>query len=217
MTWKSALRCATVFMLAAAISGACLAQGSTAPAPAAAASLKVGILDVRSAIVATAEGKQAQAEMQSQFAPRQSELENIQKQIEDIRKRLQAGDRTLSDEEKSRLARQGEALQKRGQRLQDELREDLQAAEADVIERIGGKMREVLDRYARENAFTIIFDVSSQAGIVYASTGINVTQDIVRLYDQAYPVRAGAAPTRPQPQPGTPATKPPATQKPPQR
>jgi outer membrane protein len=177
----------------------------------------VGVLDVRGAIVATAEGKQAQAELQSQFAPRQAELENIKKQIDDIQKRLEAGQRTLSDDEKARLARQADLLSRRGQRLQEELREELQAAEGEVIDRIGRKMREVLDRYARENGFTIIFDVSSQAGIVYATNTIDITQDIVRLYDQAHPIR-GAAPAQPRPQtqPGTPAQKPPA-QKPPQQ
>jgi outer membrane protein len=203
MNWKSLVRYAAVPALAATLSAPVFAQ----------------VLDVRGAIVATAEGKQAQAELQSQFAPRQAELENIKKQIDDIQKRLDAGQRTLSDDEKARLGRQGELLGRRGQRLQDELREELQAAEGEVIDRIGRKMREVLDRYARENGFTIIFDVSAQAGIVYATNTIDITQDIVRLYDQAHPIRGAApaaAPPRPQTQPGTPAQKPPA-QKPPQQ
>ena len=47
------------------------AQGS-APAPS-----KVGVIDVQVAITSTAEGKQAAAELQSQFAPRQTELSNM--------------------------------------------------------------------------------------------------------------------------------------------
>ena len=57
------------------------AQG-TGGAAAAAAS-KIAVLSVRNAIVATAEGKQAQALLQSQFAPKQNELQSVQKQIED--------------------------------------------------------------------------------------------------------------------------------------
>ncbi len=66
------------------------AQGTnTTAAPAAPA--KVGVINVRNAIVSTAEGKQASAELQSKFAPRQNELETMNKQIEDIRNRLRNG------------------------------------------------------------------------------------------------------------------------------
>jgi outer membrane protein len=221
MNFKSTARAAIFLALVACVSSPVFAQatGGAAPAPAPAAqAAKIGILDVRQAIVLTAEGKLAQAELQSQFASRQAELENLNKQVEDIRKRLQAIERTGSDEEKNRLTREGQRLTSQIQRKSDDLREDLQAAEGEVIERIGGKMREVLDRYSRENGFTIVFDVSSQAGnIIYAATGINITQDIIRLFDQAHPVRGAAAPppAQPRPQPGTPAQKPP--QKPPQQ
>ena len=48
------------------------AQGGNA---AAAGSTKYAVINVRQAIVTTAEGKQASAQLQSQFAPRQGELE----------------------------------------------------------------------------------------------------------------------------------------------
>jgi outer membrane protein len=190
------------------------AGGAAAPAP-----TKIGVMDVRQAIVGSAEGKQASAELQSQFAPRNNELDTLRKQIEDLQNRLRTGDRTLSDDEKGRLQRQGETLSRIYQRRQTDLQEDLQSAENEVIDRIGRKMREIVDRHARENGFILIVDVSSaQSNIVYASNGIDITQDIIKLYDQAFPVRGAAAPAT---QPGTPrpqptAPKPPA-QKPPQR
>lgn len=176
---------------------------------------RVGILNFRGAIANTAEGKQAQAELQSRFAPRQTELENLRKQIEDSQRRLREGDRTLSDEEKLRLARQIEQGTRLGQRLQENLQEDVNIAQDEVFQSIGGKMLNVIDRYARENGYALIVDVSGQASpVIYATPSINITQDIVRLYDQANPVKSAAAPAQPKPaQPGQ--TKPPAP-KPPQ-
>jgi Skp family chaperone for outer membrane proteins len=73
------------------------AQGTkAADAAAPAAPAKIGVINVRNAIVSTAEGKQASAELQSKFAPRQNDLDTLQKQIEDIRNRLRNGERTLS-------------------------------------------------------------------------------------------------------------------------
>src|SRR5574337_251456 len=203
--------------LLAFAAGAWAQGGASAPA---AAVTRVGVLNVRQAIVNTAEGKQASAELQSQFAGRQNELENLRKQIQELQSRLQTGERTLSDEEKARLTRQGELLSRQFQRKQQDLEEELNAAQGEVVDRIGRKMLDVLDRYARENGYTAVFDSSSQnSPVIYASSQIDVTQDIIRLYDQAYPVKGGTPPPA-RSQPGTPkppAPKPqPQGQKPPQ-
>jgi outer membrane protein len=178
---------------------------------AASAPTKIGVLNVRNAIVATAEGKQAQAQLQSQFAPKQNELQGTQKQIEDIQRRLSDGARTLSDDEKAKLQRQGELLTRRLQRDNDGLNEELNAAQGEIVDSIGRKMLDVLDRYARENGYVAVLDTSAQGSpVVYGSSQADITQDVVRLYDQAYPIKAGtpAAAAAPAPKPATPAPAP---------
>ena len=181
------------------------AQGTGSAA--ASAPAKIAVLNVRNAIVATAEGKLAQAQLQSQFAPKQNDLQNMQKQIEDIQRRLNEGARTLSDDEKGKLQRQGELLTRRLQRGNDDLNEELNAAQGEIVDAIGRKMLDVLDRYARENGFAVVLDTSAQGtSVVYGSSQADITQEIVRLYDQAYPVKGGApAASAPAPKPATPA------------
>ncbi len=203
----------SVLLLAAAV-GAQAQGGGSSAAPVTA---KVGTLNVRQAIVGTAEGKQASAELQSQFSARQTDLENMRKQIEDLQSRLRNGERTLSDEEKARLTRQGELMSRQFQRKQDELQEDLNAAQAEVIDRIWRKMQEVLDRYARENGYSLVFDISGQnSPVIYNAGQAELTPDIVRLYDQAYPVK-GAAPTPAAPKPAQPKPTTPPVKKPSQK
>jgi outer membrane protein len=174
------------------------------------ASSKVGVINIQAAIASTAEGKQAAAELQSQFAPRSTELQNLQKQIEELRARLQTGQSTLSDEEKARLAREGDQLTRAFQRKQQEFQDDSNDAQQEVVNRIGRKIVDVLNKYSKENAYSVVLDTSSQTTpVLYAANQIDVTQDIIRLYDQSYPVKAaaGAAPrTTPAPKPATPAT-----------
>jgi outer membrane protein len=174
------------------------------------AAMKLGILDVRAAIISTAEGRQASAELQSQFAPRQSELDTLRRRIEDLQRRLREGERTLSQEEQGRLARDLNQTSRLYQRKEEDLREDAGIAEEDVVQRIGRKMMELVDRYARENGFTVILDVSAQGPVIYASNQVNITPEIIRLYDQAHPVSSAAAqPGQPQPpQPGQPRPQP---------
>ena len=206
----ASIRMATLAAACVLSAGAAWAQGS-ATTVGAAATGKVGVLNVRAAILGTAEGKLASAELQSQFAPRQTELENMNKQINDLRQRLASCEGKCSQEEVARLTTQGQRLAQQLERKQNEMQEDANAAQADVFDRLGRKLNDVLDRYARENGFIVLFDYSAQnTPIVNFSNQVDVTQDIVRLYDQAYPVKGGVVtPAKPA------AAKPAGTQPPP--
>ena len=217
----TALRSRNMLTRTAILAVACMistaAAWAQAPAsPGSAASGKVGVIAIRQAIGGTAEGKLAQAELQSQLAPRQNEIENLNKQIADLQQRLQAGQNKLSQEEEGRLRQQGQRLAQRLDRMNTEYQEDANTALGDITERIGRKMVDVLDRYARENGFVVVLDTSGQnSPVLFASTQIDVTQDIVRLYDQAYPVKAGAStPAKPAPAKPAPATSQPPPTKP---
>jgi len=182
-------------------------QASSTAAP---ASTKVGVINIQAAIAGTAEGKQAAAELQSQFSPRTTDLQNMQKQIQDISARVQNGQTTLSDEEKVRLQRQYEQLSRAFQRKQQEFQDDTNDAQQDVVNRIGRKMIDVIDKYSKENNYSVILDESSQqTPVIYAANQIDVTQDIIRLYDQSYPVKTASSssprPAAPKPAPATPA------------
>jgi outer membrane protein len=190
----------TVALAAVCVLSTAAAWAQSPPAAGAAAAGKVGVISIRQAIVATAEGKLASAELQSQFASRQNEIENLNKQINDLQQRLTSSSGKLSPEEEARLRQQGQRLTQRLDRMNTEYQEDVNAAQADVIDRIGRKMVDVLDRYSRENGYVVILDSSAQnTPILFASTQVDVTQDIIRLYDQAYPVKAGATPAKPAP------------------
>jgi outer membrane protein len=201
----------TAALAAAGVLSAAAAWAQAPAAAGAASPTKVGVINIRSAIVTTAEGKQASAELQSQFAPRQTELENMNKQINDLRQRLAACEGKCSQDEITRLTAQGQRLAQQLDRRQNEYQEDVNAAQGEVVDRIGRKMVDVLDRYARENGLTLVLDSSAQNNpILYASTQIEVTQEIIRLYDSAYPVKAAPAPAKPAPKPAptTPTTTP---------
>jgi len=198
----------------AALAAFLLLPGAAAWAQAggAAPAAKIAVINVKQAIVTTAEGKQASAQLQSQFAPKQGALDTLQKQITDLQNRLSNGARTLSDDEKARLQRQGDLLTHEYQRNQDDLQEAVTAAQSDVVDSIGRKMLDVLDKFAREQGYTVVLDSSAQGSpVVYASNEMDITDNVVRLYDQAYPVKeaggtssntetkkpAGAAPAQP--------------------
>jgi Skp family chaperone for outer membrane proteins len=175
--------------------GACtpkLRAQANSPGNIAEAGAKVAAINMRAAIANTSEGKQAAAQLETQFAARRRELEDLKKKIDDLRQRLTAGDKALSDEEKQRLTVEGQRLTRQLERRQNEFQEDLNDAQSDVISRIGQRMVAVLGKYAPSKGYAAVLDNSSQSTpVMYASA--DITQDVVKAYDLAYPVTGGTA------------------------
>lgn len=196
MNWITLLRTSAMAMAMAMTLGLCtsalLAQnklGNTTDVGA-----KIAAINMRAAIANTSEGKQAAAQLETQFSARRRELEDLNKKINDLQQRLTVGANTLSDEEKQRLTLEGQRLARQLERKQSEFQKDLNDAQSDVISRIGRRMVEVLGKYAPSNGYGAVLDDSSQSTpVMYASS--DITQEIVKLYDETYPVKgtAGAA------------------------
>jgi Skp family chaperone for outer membrane proteins len=69
------------------------------------------------------------------------------------------------------LQREGQLLSHEFQRKQDDLNEQVSAAQTDVVDNIGPKMMDVIDRYARENGYALVLDAYAQgAPVIYSST-----------------------------------------------
>lgn len=163
---------------------------------------KIGAIHLRQAIVSTAEGRKASAQIDAEFSARRKELESLSKQIEEIRQRLSSGANTLGDEEKERLTVRGQRLSQQLERKQNEFQEDLNNAQSDAIAGINRKLLGLVSEYAPKNGFSAVLDDSApNTPVLYAAT--DITADIVRLYDQTYPVKEGTSPANKQP-----ATKP---------
>ncbi len=186
MRWMNMIR--TGAMMAVCGCGAAALWGQSKPGNVAEAGAKVAAINMRAAIANTLEGKQATAQLETQFSARRKELEDLNKKINDLQQRLTTGANTLSDEEKQKLTLQGQRLTRQLERRQNEFQEDLNDAQSDVISRIGRRMVEVLGKYAPSNGYGAVLDNSSQSTpVMYAST--DITQEVVKLYDETYPVK----------------------------
>jgi outer membrane protein len=165
------------------------AQGGAAPAP---APTKIGIIHVQAAILQTKDGQKAAADLKAKFAPRQAELEKKQAAIEALREQMQRGSATMSDEAKAKIARDIDANTKALMRDNEDLQTDVEQEEARIFNDLGSKVYQIVERFAKENGYSMIIDVSSQQTPVWwAAESINITAEITQLYDRAH-ISSGA-------------------------
>jgi outer membrane protein len=150
---------------------------------------KVGLVSIQAAILSTAEGKKAMAELQKKYQPRQQEVQKDQQDIQAITDQLQKQAATLSDDEQRRLNRELEEKQKLLKRTTEDAQADFANDREEMFNRIGKKMVSVIQDYAQKNGFSLIIG-SDQVPIYYAATEVDLTEQIVKLYDAANPSEA---------------------------
>jgi outer membrane protein len=167
---------------------ALLLAGGTAWAQAQ-APLKIGVIDMQAALLSTKDGQKAVAEMKAKFAPKEQEFQKRQQDLQAKREQFNKTENTISEEAKATLARDIDAMTKNLQRDTDDARQDLEAEQQRVLNELGQKMMQVLQKYANEKQLTMVMDVSGQpSNILYASSTIEITRDIIAMYDAAPPV-----------------------------
>ena len=205
--------------LSAIIGTFAFAQGAAAPAastpaastPAATGPVptKIGVVNIQQAIQECAEGKKEIDTLQQRFAPKQVELKQQSDDVEALKKQYQAQADKLSDEEKSSRAKAIDTKQKALQRNYEDAQAEFQQAEQDVINRIGSKMVNVLEKYSNANGFAVVLDVSNPqtSPVLWATQGTVITKELVDAYDKENPAGATAPAAKPAGAAGT-ATRP---------
>jgi Skp family chaperone for outer membrane proteins len=192
---------ARLFILAVLACTAAFAQAekaapATAPAPA--GPTKIGIIDIQKAIAFSNEGRRDFEVLQKKFEPKQTQLQGLQKELADLQDRLKTQGDKLNDDARNSLTNQIQTKQKNLQRDFEDAQGDFQNQQSEIVNRIGGKLMKVLDKYAKDNGYTLILDVSTQQSpVLWASTATDVTEPVVNAYNTESGVPAPATPTAP--------------------
>jgi outer membrane protein len=174
---------------------------------------KVGVISVQGAIVGTKDGQKASQELTTKFEPKQKDIQTRQTELAQLQDQYNKGGNLMNDEKRNQLARDIDEKKKRLERDVQDAQEELNAEQQRVLQSLGQRMMAVITKYAKDNGYSVILDDSNpNTPILYASSAIDITQDIISLYDKTS-VNGGPAakPGAPAPPPagGSAATKPP--------
>lgn len=239
MFYRFALAAAVAVSLAAiAQDGAAAANppggGTDTPATNLPPATKVGIIDIQGAIQACNEGQRDIETLNKKYEPKQQELAKLNTDITTLQNQLKAQGPSMNDDARNQLTKQIEQKQRSLQQGAESAQQDYQGEANDIGTRIGQKMMKVLDKYAAENGYSVILNVSDQGTpVLWANThaaGTDLTAKIIDLYNKESGVAPPATPPAQRPaapggttaRPGAPGTtpRPPATgttPKPPQK
>jgi len=179
-------------LLAATITAACaFAQSESQPT-------KVGIIHIQNALLGTKEGQKAAQDLQAKFEPTSKKLQSMRDEINRLQAELSKGSNTMGEERRRELARQIDQKTRELNRATEDAQDAFQQEQQKILQELGQKMMAVIGKYSREHGYAVILDVSNpQSPVLYAANGVDITQDIIKMYDEEAEKAAAVTSTSP--------------------
>jgi len=155
------------------------------------AQTKIGYVNFQKALAELDEAKAARARLEALKDQKQKDLDKAQDALKKDQETFQKQAATMSDQVRQQKA---EDLQKRLIDLQQNFekgRQELAQKESDEFQPIVQKMRAIITSIAQKEQFTMVFDAG---GIAWAPDSLDLTPQLVRMYNEQNKVKTSAAP-----------------------
>jgi Skp family chaperone for outer membrane proteins len=174
------------------------APADTPSATSATGVTRIGIINMQQAILASNEGRRDFEALSKKFEPKQTELKGQNDEVDNLKKQLNTQGDKLNEGARANLVKTIEDKQKSLQRSYEDAQSDFQTQQNEILNRVGSKMMDVLDKYAKQNGYALVLDVSNQnSPVLWAGASTDLTKAIVDQYNTVSGVPAPPASSKP--------------------
>jgi len=171
------------------------------------ADVKLGYVDLQRALGEVGEGQQAKAKLKAEIDAKKAEFEKEQRKLREDGMVLDRQASAMSEEVRVEKMKelQGRLMQisEKGQKLQVEFVEK----ERIELKKIFDRMDPIVAAIAEREGLAMVFE-KTDSGLVYAPKSMDLTNELVRTYNEKWPVKGGVkpAPAQKPDKPAAPAT-----------
>ena len=148
---------------------------------------KIGFVDAERAVMQVQEGQVKARDLQAWAEPQQQKVEAAAAQVAEIRQQIAQQRSVASPETLDRLGRDELDARRAFEDAKRDFERNLSAKQDKFFADVAVKVGRVASDYGKANGFDVIFVLKAQP-IIYLSEESNLTDTIIRLYDQRFPV-----------------------------
>jgi len=156
------------------------------------AELKLGYVDLQKALAEVGEGREAKARLKGQQDRNRAELESERDRLTSDKLVLDKQASMMSEE--VRVQRYAELQKRMVDVAQRAEKKQTELAEKERVElrKIFDKMDPIISGIAQRDALAMVFE-KTDSGLVYAPSSMDLTPELVRTYNERYPVKGKEA------------------------
>ncbi len=152
---------------------------------------KVAVLNYSAVIRGCSEGKKAFAEFEKKVAAKRTEFEQKSNEVSTLQRQLVEQAASLNPEAQRALSKNIEAKNTQLKRDQEDAQKAFGEMQQEIVRRIAAQLRPVVEKYAHEQRISVIVNFSQE--VFFVNPAIEITQEIIDLFDNSVAVGAASA------------------------
>jgi outer membrane protein len=147
--------------------------------------LKIGVVDVQSAILQTNEGKAAKSKIEKEVEKKRQEILSQQNELKKMEEEFQAQQSILSDADKMSKQKEFQEKFKKYQSLQIGFEQETRQKELAATQQIYQNLITVVQKVAKPKSFDMVFDRGAGV-LLYADKVTDITKEVVEQYNKEH-------------------------------
>lgn len=144
---------------------------------------KIGYVDLQKVMMESEKGKDARKSLTEDFERRKKEITQKQDELQKMKDALEKQTATITPEARSEKEKQYQTKLKEYQRIATDYQTELQQKDQELTRKILKDLEEIVKGMGESEKYTIIFE-RSQAGILFVTSAIDITEKVIAQYNQ---------------------------------
>jgi outer membrane protein len=160
---------------------------------------KIAFMNFSMVLEGTEEAQVEISNVRSFMDQKQAGFDSQSRELEQLRQQFTAQERTLNVQTRAEMQASINEKQRQLQRFQEDTQLEINKMRDGLFARLSTKIQPLIDEYAREKGIAAIFFLDQIQG--YFNPALDVTQEIIRIYNDRFPVAGAPAAATPPPTP----------------
>ena len=147
----------------------------------------IGFVDAERAVASVKEGQAKLAEFEAWAEPQRQRVEALLKTLNDLRQQINQQSAVAAEEALQQLREQELAARREYEDARRDFQRQVETKQNEFLADVAVKVGTVASEYGKANGFDAIFVLNAQP-LVYVSESADLTDTVIRLYDERFPV-----------------------------
>jgi outer membrane protein len=155
---------------------------------------RIAYIDVQRVLARSAAGVAAREQLEREKATMQKEMDGKRVELEKLREEIEKKGALLTAEARRDKQEQFERKRRDAARLADDFQKELERKESVLLQKVLQEVSGIIERVGKEKNYYMIVEKRG-AGLIYAASDADLTDEVIRAFDQQSP--KGPAPASP--------------------
>jgi len=175
-------------VLGLAVSPAFAQAPGPSAAPTAPANHRIAYIDVQRVLARSSAGVAAREQLEREKSVMQKEMDAKRQELEKLRDELEKKGPLMTADARREKQEGFERKRRDAARMMDDFQKELEKKEQVLLQRVLQDLSGVIERVGKEKGYYMIVEKRG-AAVLDASADADLTDDIIRAYDQAAPAK----------------------------